>query len=82
MRGRITSIFMLNMGLMPLGSLVLGIAADVVGAPTAVTVSGIAVVSLTLIVAVLSSRLRGLRLSELNSDVPGQPGTSLHVSTG
>ncbi len=81
MRGRITSIFMLNMGLMPLGSLVLGIAADVVGAPTAVTVSGIAVVSLTALVALLSSRLRSLRLSELNTD-GSTPRTSMPVSTG
>jgi MFS family permease len=81
MRGRITSIFMLNMGLMPLGSLVLGIAADIFGAPTAVTVSGIAVVSLTTLVALLSSRLRNLRLSELNSDGAAAR-TPMPASTG
>jgi MFS family permease len=65
MRGRVTSIMMLNMALMPLGGLVAGISADVFGAPrTVATLSSIAIL-LALAILMFVPRLRNLRLNRL-----------------
>ncbi len=47
-KGRVMGIFMLNQGLMPLGSLLAGIMASTWGAPLAVTIMGGAVFALTI----------------------------------
>jgi MFS family permease len=65
MRGRVTSIMMLNMALMPLGGLVAGISADMFGAPrTVATLSSIAIL-LALAILMFVPRLRNLRLNRL-----------------
>jgi hypothetical protein len=62
---------MLNMGMMPLGALVIGAGADLSSAPTAVMFSGLAVLAATTAIGLLSKRLRDLRLSDLTAaDAP------------
>jgi len=65
MRGRVTSIFLLNMGLMPLGTLFFGAAADLVGAQVVVRWASLAVLLLAVLILALVPRMRNLRLSHL-----------------
>ena len=51
LRGRVMSIYMLDRGLMPLGSMTAGIGAHWLGAPATVSYMGLAVVVLALLVA-------------------------------
>lgn len=67
MRGRITGLFMLNMGLMPLGSLAAGIAADWVGARVVVAAASGAALVLAVLIACFVPLLRRLRLSHLTA---------------
>ncbi|MDP3062786.1 MAG: MFS transporter [Chloroflexota bacterium] len=65
MRGRVTSILMLNMALMPVGGVVAGAGADLVGAPfMAASLSGAAIV-LGLFITVFVPTVRRLRLSQI-----------------
>jgi MFS family permease len=57
-RGRVFSIYMLDHGFAPLGSLTAGIMADVLGAPTAVTIMGAAVTGLAIIAATRFPHIR------------------------
>ena len=70
MRGRVTSIMMLNMGLMPIGGLIAGVAADIIGAPaTVATMCGITV-AITVLVLLFVPRIRNLRLAQIASRTP------------
>ncbi|MBI4201177.1 MAG: MFS transporter [Chloroflexi bacterium] len=71
MRGRVISLFMLIFGLMPMGSLAFGAGADVIGAQGVVKVASIAALVVGLLIAVVSPRVRNLRLSQI-----GPPPTS------
>ncbi len=75
-RGRVTSILMLGMGLMPLGGLLAGAGADVTGAPEMVALLSSATVLLVALMAVFMPRVRALRLSELNQSTSGQRPTA------
>lgn len=60
MRGRVLSVFFLNRGLVPLGTMLTGFAARVVGAPATVMLMGAVVVVLALIIALCAPALRQL----------------------
>jgi MFS family permease len=60
MRGRVMSVFHLDRGLVPLGTLAAGIAAGIVGAPVAVALMGLTVAVLAALVAARSPALRRL----------------------
>lgn len=62
MRGRIMSIYLLDRGLVPLGSILAGALAQYFGAPTAVAVMGGAVAVCTLVIALAVPSLRSLSL--------------------
>jgi len=62
LRGRILSIYHLNRGLVPIGSLLAGVLAHYLGAPNAVTILGTAVVTITLAIAATVPSLRKLSL--------------------
>jgi hypothetical protein len=51
LRGRVMSIYMLDRGLMPLGSMAAGIGAHWIGAPATVSFMGLAVVVLAVLLA-------------------------------
>lgn len=59
-RGRVTGVYMITFGLMPLGGLPMGLAAEVWGAPFAVAAGAVISSVLTTILAVRSKRLREL----------------------
>ena len=63
LRGRITSIYMLDQGLVPLGTLLAGVGAEFIGAPTVVMIMGIACVALTIAVALWVPRVRDMRIT-------------------
>ncbi len=65
MRGRMTSLNTINIGLAPIGTLVMGSLADVVGARWVEHVAGALVALFALSVLALSPRMRELRLSQL-----------------
>ncbi|MBI4233869.1 MAG: MFS transporter [Chloroflexi bacterium] len=65
-RGRVISLFMLTMSLMPLGTLVFGAAADLVGAPMVVAIASVATLVTGGIIAVFVPRVRNLRLSQVS----------------
>ncbi|MSQ13558.1 MAG: MFS transporter [Dehalococcoidia bacterium] len=76
MRGRIISLFMLTMGLMPLASMVVGTLSDLFSAPVVVTAVSSIAAGLTVAIFLLSPRIRNLRLSQVvaaPSDSPAQP---------
>jgi MFS family permease len=60
MRGRVLSIYLLNRGLMPLGSLLAGALASWLGGPSAVLLMGMACTAIALIVAIRTPRIRQL----------------------
>lgn len=51
MRGRVMSVFLLNRGLVPLGTMLAGLAAQLVGAPLTIAMMGVIVMVLALIIA-------------------------------
>lgn len=59
-RGRVTGVYMITFGLMPLGGLPMGVAAEVWGAPFAVAAGAVISSVLTIILAVRSKRLRAM----------------------
>ena len=63
LRGRVLGIYLLNRGLMPLGSLLAGVLAHFLGGPSAVTVMGISCVVLAAAVGLLVPSLRRLNLT-------------------
>ena len=67
MRGRVTSLFMLNMALMPISAIVLGSLTDAFGAPHVVMVSSVLVLSITVLMAIFVPAVRNMRMSELSS---------------
>ena len=60
LRGRVMSLYMLDRGLMPAGSLFAGINAHFIGAPAAVSMMGVIVIVLALVVAWLVPLMRTL----------------------
>jgi MFS family permease len=74
MRGRVTSLFMINMGLMPLGSLVVGIIADWTGAPVVVAATSALAFLVVVFVAVFVPRVRNLRYSQMVAAVDSSHG--------
>jgi MFS family permease len=61
MRGRILGIYLLNRGLMPIGSLLAGTLAQYLGGPWAVTIMGASCVLVAVLVAVITPQLWRLR---------------------
>ncbi|HLF71607.1 MAG TPA: MFS transporter [Dehalococcoidia bacterium] len=58
LRGRVMGIYMLNMGLMPLGALFAGTTASAIGAPTAAAIMGGSVSLLSLVIFLRAKNLR------------------------
>jgi predicted MFS family arabinose efflux permease len=63
LRGRVMSIYMLDRGLMPLGSMTAGISAHWIGAPATVSYMGLAVVFLAILLAWRAPVVRELGVS-------------------
>ena len=61
MRGRVTSIYMMSFGLMPLGVFPMTAAADAIGPPNALTIGGAGLVLITLLMVLWRPRIRALR---------------------
>lgn len=61
MRGRVTSIYMMSFGIMPLGVFPMTAAADAIGPPNALTIGGAALVVVTLLVVLWRPQIRSLR---------------------
>ena len=61
-RGRVMSVMLMSFGLMPLGTLPLSLAADVVGAPLAVAISSTILIVVLVAVLALSRYMRNLRV--------------------
>lgn len=66
MRGRVTSLFMLNMALMPLSAIVMGSLSDIFGAPAVVSSAALIVLLLAVLMAFFVPAIRNMRMSELN----------------
>ena len=60
MRGRVMSVFFLNRGLVPLGTMLAGISARFVGAPLTVVGMGVIVVILALVITARVQALTAL----------------------
>jgi MFS family permease len=58
LRGRVMSLYMLDRGLMPVGAMMAGVAAHLIGAPATVAIMGGIVIALALVVAWRVPRLR------------------------
>jgi hypothetical protein len=71
LRGRVTSVLMLRMGLMFLGGLIAGVGADLLGAQGIVLALGAATAAVAIAIALFAPTVRNLRLSDL---APGGPG--------
>lgn len=61
MRGRVTSIYMMSFGIMPLGVFPMTAAADAIGPPNALTIGGAALVLVTLLMVLWRPQIRSLR---------------------
>ena len=59
-RGRVMSVFMMNFGLMPLGVLPAGLAADIIGERAVMAVLGVALIAFAACILVTQKRLREL----------------------
>ena len=59
-RGRVMSVFMMNFGLMPLGVLPAGLAADVIGERAVMAILGIGLIAVAACILVTQKRLREL----------------------
>ncbi len=62
LRGRVLGVYLLDRGLVPLGTLLAGVLAHLLGAPVAVAIMGISCFLLAIGVGVLVPRLRKLNL--------------------
>ncbi len=69
MRGRVMSIFLLNRGLVPLGTFVGGVLAEHLGGPLALQIMSLAVLGVVVLVALLTPRFLTLRV-EFQDRVP------------
>ena len=61
MRGRVTSIYMMSFGIMPLGVFPMTAAADAIGPPNALTIGGVGLVLITLLMVLWRPQIRSLR---------------------
>ena len=66
LRGRVMSIYMLDRGLMPIGSMTAGISAHWIGAPATVSYMGLAVIVLAVLLAWRAPVVRELAVSVKN----------------
>jgi MFS family permease len=66
LRGRVTSIMMLNMSFMPLSGLYAGALADRIGAPATTAALSLIALVLAVLVTAFIPRVRNLRLSQVN----------------
>ena len=64
-RGRITSLFMLSMGVMPVASLVFGMATDHIGAQAVVKIASVAALAAGMLIIAFVPFIRNLRLSQI-----------------
>lgn len=62
LRGRVLGVYLLDRGLVPLGTLIAGILASLLGAPVAVAIMGISCFLLAMGVGILVPALRKLNL--------------------
>ncbi len=62
LRGRVLGIYMLDMGMIPLGALMAGTLAEFLGAPTALLVGGAMALALAGLVMVVAPKYRALRM--------------------
>lgn len=62
LRGRVTSIYMLDQGLMPLGTVIAGVGSDLFGVQSVVFVMGLTCALLAVVVALWVPRVRNMRL--------------------
>jgi len=69
MRGRVMSIFLLNRGLVPLGTFVGGVLAEHLGGPLALQIMSLAVLGVVVLVTLLTPRFLTLRV-EFQDRVP------------
>ncbi|MGE3535840.1 MAG: MFS transporter [Candidatus Tectimicrobiota bacterium] len=69
MRGRVMSLFLLNRGLVPLGTFVAGVLAEHLGGPLALQIMSLAVIGVVGLVALLTPRFLALRV-EFQDRVP------------
>jgi MFS family permease len=69
MRGRVMSIFLLNRGLVPLGTFVGGVLAEHLGGPLALQIMSLAVLGVVVLVSLLAPRFLKLRI-EFQDRVP------------
>jgi len=69
MRGRVMSIFLLNRGLVPLGTFVGGVLAEHLGGPLALQIMSLAVLGVVILVSLLAPRFLKLRI-EFQDRVP------------
>jgi hypothetical protein len=60
LRGRVMSIYALDRGLMPVGALMAGVSAHLIGAPATVSYMGITVILLAILLAWKAPVVRGL----------------------
>ena len=60
-RGRVVSVYMMIMGLMPLGVLSAGFAADVIGIQTTVAILGVATLVIFTLLLLTQTRLRAIQ---------------------
>lgn len=61
MRGRVTSIYMMSFGIMPLGVFPMTAAADAIGPPNALTIGGAGLVLITLLMVLWRPQIRALK---------------------
>ena len=69
MRGRVMSIFLLNRGLVPLGTFIAGVLAEYLGGPLALQIMSLAVLGVVVLVSLLTPRFLKLRI-EFQDRVP------------
>ena len=69
MRGRVMSIFLLNRGMVPLGTFVAGVLAEHLGGPAALQIMSLAVLGVVVLVSLLTPRFLKLRV-EFQDRVP------------
>jgi len=69
LRGRVMSIFLLNRGLVPLGTFVGGVLAEHLGGPLALQIMSLAVLGVVVLVSLLAPRFLKLRV-EFQDRVP------------
>jgi MFS family permease len=73
LRGRVTSFFLLNTGLQPLGAFFAGVLADALGAAVTTILMAALAGALGIAIAIAVPRVRDLRLSEILQEAEGTP---------